>query len=119
MISDAKRQGPRHGECDGNRQRRRFANVVAGPTYADGKFSVTFAVSGVTYTVQYAEGSAAPPWNKLANYTAGTNGLFTVEDTATEYPPVLPDGVSRLLSTAGAYAGFALRPDAACWRCCC
>jgi hypothetical protein len=58
-------------------------NVVAGPTFdsGTGTFSVTFAgIPGVEYTVEYAEGSAAPPWTKLSNVTAGSDGLFTVTD---------------------------------------
>ena len=64
-------------------------NVVGDPTYdsGTGKFSVTFAgIPGVEYTVEYAEGSAAPPWNKLMNITAGSDGLFVVEDTAAQSP---------------------------------
>ena len=58
-------------------------NVVGGPTFdsGTGTFSVTFAgVPGDEYTVEYAVGSAAPPWTKLENVTAGSNGLFTVTD---------------------------------------
>jgi hypothetical protein len=48
---------------------------------------VTFAgIPNFEYTVEYAEGSAAPPWLKLKNVTAGTNGLFVVEDTASQSP---------------------------------
>jgi len=64
-------------------------NVVAGPTYdsGTGKFSVTFAgIPNLEYTVEYAEGAPAPPWLKLKNITAGTNGLFLVEDTASQSP---------------------------------
>jgi hypothetical protein len=62
-------------------------NVVSGPTYASGKFSVTFAgIPGIEYTVEYAEGSPMPPWTKLTNLTAGANGLFVVEDTASASP---------------------------------
>lgn len=62
-------------------------NIVSPPTYADGKFSVTFAgIPNAQYTVEYAEGSPAPPWTKLKNVTAGANGLFVVEDTASESP---------------------------------
>jgi len=62
-------------------------NVVSGPTYANGKFSVTFAgIPDYTYTVEYAEGSAAPPWTKLKNVIAGTNGLFVVEDAVSQSP---------------------------------
>jgi hypothetical protein len=46
-----------------------------------GTFSVTFAgIPDYEYTVEYAEGSATPPWTKLANVTAGSDGLFTVTD---------------------------------------
>ena len=46
-----------------------------------GTFSVTFAgIPGVEYTVEYAVGSAAPPWTRLENVTAGSKGLFTVTD---------------------------------------
>ena len=58
-------------------------NVVGGPTFdaGTGTFSVTFVgVPGVEYTVEYAVDSAAPPWTKLENITAGSNGLFTVTD---------------------------------------
>jgi hypothetical protein len=58
-------------------------NVVGSPTFdsGTGTFSVTFAgIPGVEYTVEYAEGSAAPPWTKLSNVTAGSDGLFTVTD---------------------------------------
>jgi hypothetical protein len=64
-------------------------NVVGGPTFdsGTGTFSVTFAgIPGVEYTVEYAEGSAAPPWTKLENVTAGDKGLFVVEDTAPQSP---------------------------------
>ena len=58
-------------------------NVVGDPIFdsGTGTFSVTFAgIPGVEYTVEYAEGSAAPPWTKLMNKTAGSNGLFEVTD---------------------------------------
>jgi autotransporter-associated beta strand protein len=58
-------------------------NVVAGPTFdsGTGTFSVTFAgIPGYEYTVEYAVGSAAPPWTKLENVIAGSDGLFTVTD---------------------------------------
>jgi len=58
-------------------------NVVIGPTFdaGTGTFSVTFAgIPGIEYTVEYAVDSAAPPWTKLENVTAGSNGLFTVTD---------------------------------------
>ena len=62
-------------------------NVVSAPTYANGKFSVTFAgIPNFTYTVEYAEGSAAPPWHWLKNVTAGSNGLFVVEDEVSQSP---------------------------------
>jgi hypothetical protein len=58
-------------------------NIVGDPTFdsGTGTFSVTFAgVPGIVYTVEYALGSAAPPWTKLKNATAGPLGLFTVTD---------------------------------------
>ena len=58
-------------------------NRVGDPVFdsGTGTFSVTFAgIPGVVYTVEYAVGSAAPPWTKLDNYTAGPLGLFTVTD---------------------------------------
>jgi hypothetical protein len=64
-------------------------NVVGSATFdsGTGTFSVTFAgIPGVEYTVEYAEGSAAPPWTKLENVTAGDKGLFVVEDTAPQSP---------------------------------
>ena len=64
-------------------------NVVGSPTFdsGTGTFSVTFAgIPGYEYTVEYAVGSAAPPWTKLENVTAGDKGLFVVEDTAPQSP---------------------------------
>ena len=58
-------------------------NVVGSPTFdsGTGTFSVTFAgIPGYEYTVEYAVGSAAPPWTKLENVIAGSDGLFTVTD---------------------------------------
>jgi autotransporter-associated beta strand protein len=63
-------------------------SVVSAPTYANGKFSVTFAgVPDTDYTIEYAEDSAAPPWTKLRNVTAGSNGLFVVEDEQASSTP--------------------------------
>jgi hypothetical protein len=63
-------------------------NIVGGPTYANGKFSVTFAgIPDFTYTVEYT--TASPPtsgWGKLKNVTAGSTGLFVVEDEVSQSP---------------------------------
>jgi hypothetical protein len=62
-------------------------NVVSGPTYANGTFSVTFAgIPNLTYTVQYATDPSGP-WTFLGTATAGTNGLFEVTDTQSLPPP--------------------------------
>ena len=58
-------------------------NRVGDPAFdsGTGTFSVTFAgIPTITYTVEYAVGSAAPPWTKLRNITAGPLGLFTATD---------------------------------------
>ncbi len=63
-------------------------NIVSGPTYANGVFSVTFAgIPNVNYTVEYT--TAMPPssgWIKLNNVTAAGNGLFVVEDIIGQAP---------------------------------
>lgn len=62
-------------------------NVVSGPTYANGKFSVTFAgIPNYAYTVQYATDPAGP-WSFLETATAGSDGLFEVTDTQDPPPP--------------------------------
>jgi hypothetical protein len=63
-------------------------NVVSPATYdsASGTFRVTFAgIPDVTYTIQYASDPSGP-WSYLKTVTAGTNGLFEVNDTPE--PPV-------------------------------
>jgi len=44
-------------------------------------------VPDTDYTIEYAEDSAAPPWTKLRNVTAGSNGLFVVEDEQASSTP--------------------------------
>ena len=62
-------------------------NVVGGPTYSDGRFSVTFAgIPDYTYTVECAT-NASGPWSSLKTATAGADGLFEVTDTQDPPPP--------------------------------
>ncbi len=90
-------------------------NVVAGPTYANGKFSVTFAgIPDVEYTVEYAETSPAPPWRKLNNVTAGSTGRVRGGRYGQSIAQsVLPDGVSRLLDSGREKVHFSIDKSSA------
>jgi hypothetical protein len=55
-------------------------NIVAGPTYSEGAFHVTFAgIPNYVYSIEYAE-SPTGPWTFLKTATAGTDSLFEVVD---------------------------------------
>ena len=63
-------------------------NIVSKPTLLpNGHFHVGFAgIPSYSYTVQYSP-NADGPWTFLTNLTAGTNGLFDLEDPTEPAPP--------------------------------